>query len=1249
MAANTIVYEVELDDRKFTAGLDKISQRITTLNSQLKGLTMPSAGNNLTNSLNSTAKAMDGATKSAKGLGDTGFWLNSSFGQITHGLNKYSFASLGATVRVNALVAGLTVLSGAVMKSLDVFMDYEKVLTSIKVLGGLTTEEMSKLSKEIDNVAQATSFSAEEIAKASLSLAQAGFTGEEVRQSISGIAFASQATGNTITDTSDAVITALKSMSLAADQSGRVADVFTAVANATKVKNFGEFSQALKYSGAIANEVGISFEELSSTIGFLSDRSIVGGQAGRHLRIILQSLISPTAEGRKELEKLGIQLKDSNGRFVGFANVLTQFNKATQDMGDEKLGIFKNIVGRDAMTSFQMLVQGGNDLSVVLEKVGNSAGIAQRQAKEMTDNLAGDVEKLDESINNLWKNIGETFAPIARETVQMFSWIINKATEYKDTIFSIAKALLDIKKATIDASVSIAKTGFNWLRTRGASEQAKKDWINQAIQLNPSLDLETAQEKLSQTLNAFAEAGTKREDMDRKIEEDISRMKNELMLKGITNIVSVKEKENKLIEEYGEEQVDITKRKAEEVENAISNAYRLENEKIESSYKAKLLALETSYTQQKITQNEYNAEAIKLEIQKNEAIKEVQIKYGKSTLDTEITIQKRTQDARKQAHDVAISEYNQTTKQISEDTSDALASIEFEFQKLSKQLANMPDGLAKITLLDFRLDYTELEKTKGEIKREIKEISEAFSKITSPSEAEAQTFNSTINSLQDRITDLKRKQDLLVLGIPEKVNEVLKANNEETLKLNKEIGSLANETKEFFGIQTEKTTELLNLRERITELRKEEVTALKQKAEVDKVIAQMEGEISFTKVSSTNEKEINAKQETLKGLQQISRSFYEQAEATRYASEQMKAYRTLLEMKGFSETIDKINSSLNQAFRSFSTGLERLGVDSKEAEQAFGAVVGGISEIAKNISENKALEDAFNAGLIKESDFIQKSKEIKAENVAFIASSAAQITDVWASSIDKQIEKENELIAKQQERVDKLKQGLQDGLTAQDGYNATALALEEERLAELEAQRQKSLEQQRVATALQLAFSAGAGVAHAFADYPFPFSAIVAGLTLASLLASVAVAQSQAQNAVAETGGRMTNEGFIPAGSTKKLQGKRHSQGGVLVEMEQGEYVFSRSHSQKFAPLFESIQSGKLKDISDLSFGNSVLEARYASVVNVDMSKIEQKLDLLARAIQSADRPTITLDEEGFFAKGYDIIQRHGKLDRRFK
>lgn len=1244
MATNSIIYEIDINDKKFIDGLNRISARVTQLNSQLKqGMSQPFQ--NITPSLNKATDAMDKAQKSAKGLGDTGFWLNSSFGQVTQGLNKYSFASLGATVRVNALIAGFTVLSGMVVKSLNVFMDYEKVLTSIKVLGGLTADEMDKLSKRIDEVASATSFSAEEIAKASLSLAQAGFNGEQVSQSIGGIAFAAQATGNTITDTSDAVITALKSMQFAADQSGRVADVFTAVANATKVKNFGEFSQALKYSGAIANEIGVSFEELASSIGFLSDRSIVGGQAGRHLRIILQSLIAPTAEGKKELEKLGIQLKDSNGKFIGLSNVLTQFSQKTADLGDQKLGIFKNIVGRDAMTSFQMLVQGGNDLSVVLEKVGNSAGIAQAQAKAMTDNLAGDVEKLDEAINSTWRNIGEAFAPLARETVQLFTGIINKALEYKNALISIAKILLDVKKAAIDASADLISTGFNWARTRGASEEARKAWINQAMQLNPSLDVEQAKTKLSQTLNAFAEAGTKREDMDRKIEEDIARMKNELMQKGLVGMVTVKEKETEMTEDYAEKQLELTKKAANDALIAKEDAYRKELEALDNTHKAKLLALETQLTTQAVTQDQYSGSLIRLETERYEAIKNLQTKYGKVTLDTEISIQKKLQDERKLNHDISVREYQETTKQISDDTADAVATIEFEISKISKAMATMPEGMAKATLLNFQLDYTQLEKTKQEIKKQMREITVAFTAISSPTEAETSAFNSQINSFQDRILDLKRKQDLLVLGIPEQVNEILKANRDETKKLNEDINNLITKTREFYDVGTAGAEEIKANEKELLSLRKQETDALNLQKAVEAQISKMESDLVITKVSMT-EKEVNAKEATLKGLNQISRSYYEQAEALRYAQEQMKAYRTLLEVKEFSDNIDKMNRSLQDNFAQLQRGLSALGVDSNSATQAFNAVANGFSEISKQVASGKALEKAFNANLISEKDYKEANIKNKAEIADASISIATEATDAWISQLDAQIAKEDELIAKQQERVDSIREGLKAGLTAQEGFNAAVLSQEEERLAKLQAQREEDYQKQRALAILQMALSAGAGVARAFADYPFPYSAIVAGLTIASFLASVAVAQSAAKGAIAETGGRMTDEGFLPAGS-KKISGRRHSQGGELVEMEAGEYVFSRSHSQKFAPLFDSIQTGKLKDMQDLSINRSVIEGN-TNVFVVDMSRLEARIDKLAEAIRRSDKPSITLDEEGFFASGFERIERNSKLNKRF-
>jgi len=59
----------------------------------------------------------------------------------------------------------------------------------------------------------------------------------------------------------------------------------------------------------------VSLEDTVATLTLFSDQGVIGEQAGTSLRGMLLSLTSPSKLARDEMERLGITLYDSTGRF----------------------------------------------------------------------------------------------------------------------------------------------------------------------------------------------------------------------------------------------------------------------------------------------------------------------------------------------------------------------------------------------------------------------------------------------------------------------------------------------------------------------------------------------------------------------------------------------------------------------------------------------------------------------------------------------------------------------------------------------------------------------------------------------------------------------------------------------------------------------------------------------------------------------------------------------------------------------
>jgi TP901 family phage tail tape measure protein len=79
---------------------------------------------------------------------------------------------------------------------------------------------------------------------------------------------------------------------------------------------------ALKYAGPPAAALGVSLTDLSAAIGIMTNAGMGGEQAGTTLRAALLSLLSPSEQNSKLMEKMGIAVTDAKGNFVGLSQLV---------------------------------------------------------------------------------------------------------------------------------------------------------------------------------------------------------------------------------------------------------------------------------------------------------------------------------------------------------------------------------------------------------------------------------------------------------------------------------------------------------------------------------------------------------------------------------------------------------------------------------------------------------------------------------------------------------------------------------------------------------------------------------------------------------------------------------------------------------------------------------------------------------------------------------------------------------------
>jgi tape measure domain-containing protein len=304
-----------------------------------------------------------------------------------------------------------------------------------------------------------------------------------------------------------------------------------------------------------------------------------------------------------------------------------------------------------------------------------------------------------------------------------------------------------------------------------------------------------------------------------------------------------------------------------------------------------------------------------------------------------------------------------------------------------------------------------------------------------------------------------------------------------------------------------------------------------------------------------------------------------------------------------------------EALDSYKENLDRLERNPVEVEILTPKTVGKIEQAKTDIKTlSKAVQDVSEETGLAWQDTYQQI----ADGVQGITSTIVSGTN---QLLQGSISLQDQLIKKQQERVDEATALAQQGNVAQ-------LEAERQRLDALQAQRAKFVKQQQDLALLELALNSALTISNSLvaASKAGAQGGIAAPLTIASTLAALgigfAVARQQAQ--IAASG--FKDGGFTGNGQSDDVAGVVHK----------NEFVHTAETTRKYRPIFEAIHRGRtpveavLGDAIGSGGGKQLLEA------------INKTNTLLSK--QGA---SVTLDEQGFSIFASRVLEKRKRANSR--
>lgn len=314
---------------------------------------------------------------------------------------------------------------------------------SMSTLDGQSVNTMDALSNLAKEMGASTAFSATECAEALNYLALAGYSTQEMADTLPTVLNLAAAGGIDLASASDMVTDAMSALGMETAEADMMVDQMAKTASTTNT-SVAQLGEGILTIGATAKSIKGGTAELNTALGILANNGIKGAEGGTHLRNIILSLQHPTVQAATKMQELGVSVYDSEGNMRSMNDILGDLNTSMEGMtSEDKANIISTIFNKTDLSSVNaLLANTGSTWDSLQSSIENSAGAAQQMADTQLDNLQGQLTLLKSALEGLAISFGQLLMPALKSIVgavqKVVDWLNSLDEGTKKVIVTVA-------------------------------------------------------------------------------------------------------------------------------------------------------------------------------------------------------------------------------------------------------------------------------------------------------------------------------------------------------------------------------------------------------------------------------------------------------------------------------------------------------------------------------------------------------------------------------------------------------------------------------------------------------------------------------------------------------------------------------------------------------------------------------------------------------------------------------------------
>lgn len=343
----------------------------------------------LIDALDRTDRTLATVEKKFKALGNT----IGAMGRTTFGAGF--FGGLGAT----------TLLAR--------FAKYDDLILELRTKMGLlvkTTDEQeqsfARLERRIRDLGKSTSFTTQEVTQGAIRLAQAGFSGVEIEDTLQSVLDLARGTSTDLGNAATVLANTIRTYGLNTTEASEITSQFVRATRMGTIE-IDDLAESLKYASATAVTLGQSLPEVLAIFTLLSDKGMRGSISGTSLNTAFGQI----AKKKDDIKAaFGFDVPVDSGGNLLFKDFLVNLQAATQGMNKlERTAAFQSLFNLRGARSVLPIAneQDIQRLLTLISTISSASDEARQAAIVMDSGLGGAFRRAVSAVDDLVISLGK--------------------------------------------------------------------------------------------------------------------------------------------------------------------------------------------------------------------------------------------------------------------------------------------------------------------------------------------------------------------------------------------------------------------------------------------------------------------------------------------------------------------------------------------------------------------------------------------------------------------------------------------------------------------------------------------------------------------------------------------------------------------------------------------------------------------------------------------------------------------------